>query len=149
MAPRKPPRGAIRRAVEKSTPARERDPADAAAWALAQHYADLIDRAELAARYAAELLDAGAESLIDLETPARLQVQRLARLVEAQTVAAELGPKLLAVLQAQNLTTAARMKASTGGPTDDDPAEAELRRISAARPGARVDDPPPVDPATA
>lgn len=147
MAPARPRSGPMRRSVDRSVPARDRRPEDRAAFALAQHYADLIDRAEDVAAYAALILDGASEGTLELDPFERGYVQKLARLVEAQTVAAELGPKLLAALQQLHLTTAARARAVNGKAADDDPDEAALLRIATARPGARVDDPPPVDPA--
>ncbi|HYF71331.1 MAG TPA: hypothetical protein VD864_00845 [Nocardioides sp.] len=135
-------RGPMRAAVERSAPARNRDARDRGVWTLALRYADLIDRAELLAAAAVELLDP--ES--DLEDSDRKRVAALARAVEAQNVAAELGPKLLDALRQLHLTPAARAVAAKGTPTDaPDPAEQALARLRATRPGAGQHNAPPVD----
>jgi hypothetical protein len=81
------------------------------ARALAERYALLIDRAEDIYREFDELLE-------DLEPGSEALAQRIRKLqaaVEAQTVASDLGPKLLAALDRLGLTPLAR----TGPPRKD------------------------------
>lgn len=83
-------------------------PRDAAGVQLVKRYAKLIDDAQALADEA---------GLIEPETES--QARRLAALkakVDAQTVASDLGPKLLAALTALGMTLAGRAaKPSTGG----------------------------------
>jgi hypothetical protein len=76
-------------------------PEDAAAAALARRYAVTIDEAR-------ELAEAAARVPYDPDTAA--QVARLRERVQAHVVMVELGPKLLAALDALHATPAARAK---------------------------------------
>lgn len=85
-------------------------PTDTAAVRLAQRYAALIDRAEQAV---ADAENAIAE-LDEDDIAGRHYVTSLRAKVEAQAVLAELGPKLLAVLESLAATPAARAKLKGG-----------------------------------
>lgn len=90
-----------------------RESQDAAARALAVRYAAQIDEAAV---IAADLAELEPEDFDQAE-----RIRRLARRVEAQTVLAELGPKLLAVLESLGATPKGRAAlgqrpaAGTGG----------------------------------
>lgn len=109
-------------------------PRDGAAVALARRYAALIERAE-----------AIAGALDDLEFVDDDQARILAGLrakVDAQAVAADLGPKLLAVLDKLGMTPGSRTGTTTGKAADDRPDP--LADIRAWR--ARLHTATPVDP---
>lgn len=98
----------VRRAIK----AQPGEPADAATEALAVHYASLIDNAAAGKKYAAALSWLRrAEQLTDEEQHADTIRAALA----AHSVASDLGPKLLATLDALKLTPRARIT-KEGGP---------------------------------
>lgn len=102
-------------------------PRDAAAVSLVKRYAALIDRAE----ELAEALDGvRAEDEVEARLLAALRVK-----VEAQAVASDLGPKLLAALAALGMTPAARSAVSKGGAPDvrSSAADDALARLRAKR----------------
>lgn len=84
---------------------------DAAAVKLAQRYAITIDEAT---NVAADLAASLAEATYDDDIAKRLYT--LAKRVEAQTVLADLGPKLLAALESLGATPAARARLRGGAP---------------------------------
>lgn len=94
-------------AVAETVAALQVAPEDAAAVRLAQRYAATIDRA---AEIAADLDEIPPE---DYDTEKLIRALRAK--VEAQAVLAELGPKLLAALEALGATPAARAKLKAGG----------------------------------
>ena len=93
----------VRETVDKL----ELQPEDAAVAALAVEYGETIDRA-------AELADAAGALPYDPDTAA--MVARLKARVEAHAVMAELGPKLLAALDAIQATPKARAAAGKPAP---------------------------------
>jgi len=103
---------------------------DTGASALARRYAALIDRAE---RVAEELA-----ALRPEDESQAAAIARLRSLVEAQQVASDLGPKLLAALAALAMTPASRAAGGKGGRSDvaSGPADA-LARLRAERGAAR------------
>ncbi len=100
-------------------------PEDAAAIRLAQRYAATIDRA---VQVAADLDEIPPE---DYDTGKLIQTLRAK--VEAQAVLADLGPKLLAALDALGATPAARARLKAGGAPSVPTKLAALRE--ARRPG--------------
>lgn len=127
MATRPP---SITRALTAALKAAQGGPADAAAVALARRYAALIDRAEHLA-----------EELAGLRAEDDDQAKQLAALkarVDAQTVASDLGPKLLAALTALKLTPSARAAIAAGEVKPGDrPAANPVARLRAVH--ARTD----------
>lgn len=107
---------------------------DTAAVALAKRLAMLIDRAEQVAEdLDAVRVDPDDETMIEL-------IRRVRAKVDAQAVASDLGPKLLAVLAALGLTPAARSAVAKGGGTGEsrrDPAAVALAQLRADRAAAR------------
>ncbi len=103
-------------------------PRDAGGVALVKRYAALIDQAELLAE-AAELIEPA-----DEDQARRLAA--LARAVDAQQVASDLGPKLLAALTALGMTQAGRsVKGGGQGVTGVTGKLDELRARRARRAG--------------
>jgi hypothetical protein len=116
-------------AVAETIDKLDQNDVDAAAVKLAQRYAAVIDRAESA------LDDAGqAFAMIDPEDiSAYSYLAKLEKKVEAQAVLAEIGPKLLAVLESLGATPAARSKIQKGGVKDAPPSGlAKLREARSA-----------------
>jgi len=104
MASRSP---SLTRAVSAAIREAQLGPVDSGAAALARRYAALIEDAERISRELAE---------IQAEDDGQRQVLAgLRAAVHAQTVAADLGPKLLAALAALGLTPAARAAGKGGG----------------------------------
>lgn len=104
---------------------------DSAAVALAKRYAALIEGAEATAR---ELGAVDAEDETTAQTVARLKAR-----VEAQAVASDLGPKLLAVLAALSMTPQARAGTTKGQtPGAGTPAADALARLRAERSSTRA-----------
>lgn len=103
--------------------------APAVATTIAQLSPDDVDAGavRLAKRYAA-LIDAAHEAVLDAEKAweeldpdditGRQYLSRLVKKVEAQSVLAELGPKLLTALEALGATPAGRSKIRKGGAKD-------------------------------
>jgi hypothetical protein len=121
---------------------------DKGAVALARRYAALIDAAAPSAVYAEHLR--GLEAALDPEMDGRTarHFQRIAEALAAHSVASDLGPKLLAVLNALGMTAAGRATAKAPpapaatpataiSPAPEVPVDplAELRARAAARRG--------------
>lgn len=116
-------------------------PRDAAAVAMLKRYARHLDEAQALA---------DAADLIEPETDSQIrQLQRLRLKVDAQAVAAEIGPKFEKLLTALGMTLAGRAatptKETPGGPV---PGAAEFdelqaRRADRQRAAAAVDAPAP------
>lgn len=119
----------VSRACEIALAAAALDPRDAAAAALVRRYARLMDHA---ASLAAE-----AETLWELLDPdditARKQLAKLELALTAQSVASDLGPKLLAALTALGCTLAGRGVKGKDAPSAADPQRAAHDEISAKR----------------
>jgi hypothetical protein len=127
----------LSRSVASAIRSAKNDPKDAAARALAQRYAALIDEAAPAAKYRKALdrlapavafyADEDADQVVDAFNTVRTALAE-------HSVASDLGPKLLAALHALGLTLAARgatKEASGGKPADS--AEDEIARQRARR----------------
>lgn len=116
----------LAQAVEETI--RDLDPAnsDTAAVQLARHYAEIVDRAESAVDDA----DRALREVDPEDVDTRKYLYRLRAKVDAQAVAAEIGPKLLAVLDSLGATPAARAKMKGGAPTGG---PSQLDRMRAAR----------------
>ena len=99
---------------------------DGAAVALVKRYAALIEDAEAVAL---ELDGLKAE-----DEPAAATLGRLRAKVEAQAVASDLGPKLLAALTSLGMTPQARAATTKGGtPGVSNPAGDALARLRSSR----------------
>jgi len=107
----KPDRGRMAQAVADALDAATGDDRDGAAAALATRYAELIDEAQRVA----DRLDEVAAELDGTDDPLYDVVHRLRAKVDAQAVASDLGPKLLAALTALGLTVAGRQGVTKGG----------------------------------
>jgi 3-hydroxyisobutyrate dehydrogenase-like beta-hydroxyacid dehydrogenase len=105
-------------------------PADSAAATLAERYAELIDHAAVATTYLKPLRELRA--VIAGNTAAAEHLTRLEVALSAHSVASDLGPKLLAVLESLGATPKARGAVMGGGGSA---AQGALARIRAARPG--------------
>lgn len=110
-------------AVAETIAALETAPEDAGAIRLAERYAAQIDEA---AMIAAELADVS----VDDENGTR-QLHALSKRVEAQTVLAELGPKLLTTLESLGATPKARAAVRKGGASSGPGKLATLRAARA------------------
>ena len=110
-------------------------PRDRAAAALARRYAALIERAE---QIAADLDD------LDFADDAQAAaIARLRAKVDAQAVAAQLGPKLLTVLAQLGMTPGSRTGSATSQARDDGPGPLDEIRAWRARLGtSKAVDPP-------
>lgn len=116
--------GPLARAVAASLRATPPQKQDAGVVALAKTYAALLDDA--AALHAAAII---VLEEWDREDPiGRAHVQKLADALAARQAVNDLGPKLLAALQALNLTPAARGREIKGVPARD-PVADELARL--------------------
>lgn len=113
---------AVAETIEQLEPA----DTDAAAVQLARRYAEIIDRAEAVAAEA----DAAFALLALDDIDGRRYLAKIVAKVEAQTVLAELGPKLLAVLESLAATPAGRAKVK-GGASKSGPSR--LQGLRAAR----------------
>jgi hypothetical protein len=126
-------------AVERALAARKApDAQDAAAEALARHYAGLIDNAQPQAKYHRALRVLAAPELHEPEEVAEaFEAVRVA--LAEHSVASDLGPKLAAILDKLGLTTAARGVQKAGGKNDaaPDPLDA-IRADRQQRRGAHV-----------
>lgn len=139
MAP-KPP--SMRYAVDRALKAATLKPQDAGAAALARLYATRLDEAAALAEEAelvAGLLDPD-------DQDGRRRLSALARRVNAQTVAGELGPKLEAVLTALGMTvkgraagTARQEEGGSEPARDSKTDELKARRAARASAAASVD----------
>ena len=116
--------------VQATVDALKREPADAGAVQLAHMYARLIDQAVPDARYRDAL--AYLETLVPADdTTGRRHLQRIIDALAEHSVASDLGPKLLAVLEQLGATPRGRSlikpaaKGSAGG---------RLEALRAARP---------------
>ncbi|MEU7817070.1 hypothetical protein [Pseudonocardia sp. NPDC049154] len=104
----------VRETVEKLT----LNPEDVAVAQLAVEYAETIERA-------ADLAEEAANLPYDPDTA--VMVARLKQRVEAHTVMADVGPKLLAALDALGATPKARAAAGKPAPASGGSALAKLR----------------------
>lgn len=104
-------------AVESTLGALQLTDADAALAKLAQRYAETIDAAAELTTYASTVL----ENLEPDDVTGRQHLAMLAAKVGRQAVLTDLGPKLLATLQALQATPAARSKVKVGGGGDAGP----------------------------
>lgn len=101
---------AVASALAAAVPAKT----DAGAAALCRRYAQLIDNAEPAARYAESIasVDAALETLAVIDplvgSDYAKHWQKITEALAEHTVASDLGPKLLAALSALGLTVAGR-----------------------------------------
>lgn len=132
--------GHISEASEKSLAATALTVSDNAAAALVRHYAALMDHA-VALR---DEVDLAWESLSVDDIDGRRRLAKLEAAVSAQTVASDLGPKLLAALTALGCTPAGRGVKGQEKPVAADPKRAahdELkdRRKARAHRAATVD----------
>lgn len=120
-------RGPLRRGFDLAYRRTARNPADKATVQLGQMLCDQLDRAEVLSAAASAL----AAALVEQGDPiGAANARKLADGLSARQAVADLGPKLLAVLAALHMTTAARVavEKSTKDAADD-PAETELRRL--------------------
>ena len=136
------PLGAISEACETSLASADLTLRDQAAAALLRHYAALMDRAESLSKMAIAVWDD--LSLEDID--GRKRLYKLEQAVAAQSVASDLGPKLLAGLTALGCTLAGRGvkgKEATGATDSKRAAHDEV----AARRAQRQHDAAVADPA--
>jgi hypothetical protein len=132
--------GVVGRSVAAALRAAPPQPRDAGPVALAKLYARLLDEAD-------ELHAAAVAVLAGLDRDdvhGRAHVQKLADALDARQAAADIGPKLLAALQALNLTPAARGRDSKGVPARD-PAADQLAALRAAKRRRGTGEPAPPD----
>lgn len=123
--------GRMLRQVTAALAAGKVDPRDAATAALARQYARLMDAAAPAAKYAAALdWLAGDRGDQDADKHIRTITTALA----AHSVASDLGPKLLAALEALQLSPRARAVVQKGG-IGDKPSANPLDQLAARRAG--------------
>lgn len=132
----------LREEVEAALDAEPGSNRDRATAALALTYAALIDQAAPAAKYAKALAWLGRLPVDDEDDDAARHVDTIRVALAAHTVASDLGPKLLAALEALLLSPRARGVAMKGG-TDGKPAANQLDELAAAR--ARLGRPEAVD----
>lgn len=124
--------GPLEKAVAAALRTATTMPQDGATKALATRYARLVDEAD---QHAAE----AAQTWLELDPTDQIGRQRLAKLdaaVQAHTVAADLGPKLLAALDKLLMTPAARVSGtSTKGGARNVPSKLNALRdeVAAAR----------------
>lgn len=124
MAARTP---SITRAVNRALRDTQNLDRDAGAVALVRRYAYLIDEAQTLAAELSKLRTDDDDLVVTLH--------RLRAKVDAQTVASDLGPKLLAALASLGMTPAARASSTKGGtPGVGNPAADALARLRAVRP---------------
>lgn len=107
--------------------------ADQAAAELAYRYAQQIDQAEAAAKIAERAVKSLMREDLDDDDHEKY-VYALAAKVEAAALLAQLGPKLLAVLESLGATPAARSKLKGVKTPDAAPSALERLRQSRARP---------------
>lgn len=117
-------KGEIERNVAETLEKLELQPEDAGLRTLALHYARVIDRAEAIAAQARK---------IPFDPDSADEVKRLAARVSAQVTASDIGPKLLAVLDALGATPKAR---SAAGGKGTPPKTAAGSALAAMRGGA-------------
>lgn len=123
MAPRTPSIAlALTRALRDTQPLQR----DQATVALARRYAALIEEAQSIATELDRMVPEG-------DAQAK-RIRALAAKVESQSVASDLGPKLLAALTALGMNPAGRAAGMKGGsPGASDPAADALARLRAVR----------------
>lgn len=120
--------GPLERAVAAALRAQQPPKPDAGTVALAKLYARQLDDAGALHGAAVMALEEW-----DREDPiGRAYVQKLADALAARQALADLGPKLLAALAALNMTTAARVTKTGGGPVRD-PVADQLAAIRGRR----------------
>lgn len=119
----------LREEVEAALDSANGSSLDRATATLAVHYAELIDDAAPAAKYAAAL-----EWLagVDVAPEDAKHVRAITTALARHSVASDLGPKLLATLDALGLTPKAR-SAVKKGVSDDKPAANPLDELANAR----------------
>jgi hypothetical protein len=112
--------GAMRAAVEAALAGRvgSVDPRDAGVEQLAQHYAQLVDDAEPAAKYTKPLRLIATACAGAQDPEAGLAFDTIRAALAAHSVASDLGPKLLAALDALGLTPKARAAGGKGDSGD-------------------------------
>lgn len=133
--------GPMESAVEQALAAAVVAPADQGTTALAREYARLIDAAAPAARYTQALEWVARQGPGDKD--ADRHVQTITAALAAHSVASDLGPKLLAALDALLMSPRARAAAKKAV-IDAKPAANPLDQLAAAR--ARKGRAPGVDP---
>lgn len=115
--------GPMRSAVQVAIAGRTPDARDVGTEQLATHYADLLDDAAPGAKYAKPLrvLAAAVAASEDPDTAEAYDLIRTA--LARHTVASDLGPKLLAALDALGLTTKSRAAIGRKEGGQDEPAD--------------------------
>ncbi len=121
-------RGPLRRSLERSLRALDREPRDAGAIELARTYADLLDQAVELHVAAVDLVREVAAEGDPIQTTA---ARKLRDARDARNATSDLGPKYLAALAALNLTAASRATGEKGGNEPADPREAALTHLTA------------------
>lgn len=129
LTPGLAPAGTISEACETSLASAKLDLRDQAAAALVRHYAALMDRA-VSLAIEAELIFG---DLDPDDVTARKQLAKLDIQVQAQSVASDLGPKLLAGLTALGCTLAGRGVKGKEQPSATDPKRAAHDEVAARR----------------
>lgn len=107
-------------------------PEDGATQALAVRYATLIDEAAPAAKYASALAWLAGEHEADDAARARY-VDTIRAALSEHSVMSDLGPKLLAALDALGMSPRARAALQKGAKTGDRSAPSRLDELRAAR----------------
>lgn len=110
--------GPMRRALAyalRSIPEDQRRDVDAAAYALARHYAQLIDDAAVPKTYADALDQLQVAAYAAEGTQTIRAYRKIAAALSATMVASDLGPKLLTALTALGLTPDARKTRTADG----------------------------------
>jgi hypothetical protein len=124
----------LREEVEAALDAEPIPNRDRAAAALALTYAILIDQAAPAAKYAKALTWLGRLHYDDEDEDAARHIDTIRIALAEHSVASDLGPKLLAALEALLLSPRARAAGVKGG-TDGKPAASPLDELAARRAG--------------
>jgi hypothetical protein len=132
----------LREEVEAALDAEPIPNRDRATAALALTYANLIDQAAPAAKYTKALTWLGRLHYDDEDEDAARHVDTIRIALAEHSVASDLGPKLLAALDALLLTARARAAAKKAVTPDDKPAS-PIDELAAAR--ARLGHPQAVD----
>lgn len=107
-------------------------PADQGTTALAREYARLMDAAAPAAKYTAALDWLAHQGAGDRD--ADKHIRTITNALAAHSVASDLGPKLLAALEALQMSPRARAVVQKGG-TGDKPSANPLDQLAARRAG--------------
>jgi hypothetical protein len=135
----------VRDAVDTALAAEPAGQRDVATAELARTYATLIDQAAPAAKYTKALDWLTRAAADDEDDDAGRHIDTIRVALAAHSVASDLGPKLLAALEALLLSPRARGVAMKGG-TDGKPAASPLDELAARRAG--IGCPPAVHPTT-